>query len=796
MKKSLLLITLLIATVMAVTAIAADLLIMPAPKTLPFKDVESSAWYYGDVKLAYESGLINGKGSTDTFVPNDNMTYAEAVKLAACMHQKYTTGSITLENGNPWYQSYVDYCKENGIITKDYDYTQNATRIGYMQIFANALPAEALKSINIVPDKYIPDVKMTEEGASSVYKLYKAGILAGVDAEHNCSPDSNIKRSEVATILARMMNEDRRVSVGLPKEKENEVTFAFFSDVHNSKNDFENTMDTIFKLTDDAEDLDGLVLVGDIVYLATNDSLPGASTYSMIKSNEKFVKIMNENKLVYAMGNHEFPLNATDDEKSTLSKDVFTREMGMEPERHTVLSGYHFITAGPKSYANDLTPEQEKYIIDNVTEALAADENKPVFLIIHQPIDGTLYGSRSQTKYSAQLEEFLKAQPRLVVFSAHMHYPSSNPQTIYQVPGGATFVYTSSIMGGNGTKGLYGNERHKNWPCQAILTRINTETNVVTLKRFYVSSGVPTYLEGGDWVLNIPEMMKDGADKKIDTENVYRYTDERKNLSKPSTFREGDVVTVSEITPNSATLSVPLPQLGSEDENSYIEYFKIEVFNKTKNEAMPLKKVVTDYFLKTKGTTFNYSLLDIAPETDYKVTLTPVTVWNVDGQPISVEFSTPAPKFRDVALNEDNSVSYNVYESRLMGTYTKYNEYIHIGAGSTASSRYIVEITKPGKYRIFVSASAGGTSSMALTVASCDVEYSEKSDGTEKVTVTNEVDILNDTVEVNTGNINTFKEIVCADVEFKEAGEYIVRFKKTKTPYTIGLKGIEVTEIK
>ena len=85
---------------------------------IPFTDVPSNAWYYNDVVRAYETGLVNGLTDT-TFGPDSNMTYAQAVKLAACMHQKDATGSITLENGSPWYASYVDYAKNNGIITKE-----------------------------------------------------------------------------------------------------------------------------------------------------------------------------------------------------------------------------------------------------------------------------------------------------------------------------------------------------------------------------------------------------------------------------------------------------------------------------------------------------------------------------------------------------------------------------------------------------------------------------------------------------------------------------------------------------
>lgn len=795
MKKLISIIALLLALIMSLTAVADTLLIMPSPSALPFKDVSESAWYYADVKSAYESGLINGKGSTDTYKPDDNMTYAEAAKLAACMHQSYTEGKVTLENGSPWYQTFVDYCKEKGIIKKDYDYSANATRAGYMEIFVNALPAEALKQINIIPDNYIPDVSSSAEFAPAVYKFYEAGIVAGVDADNNCSPRSNIKRSEVATILARMMNEERRVSVGFPKEKENELTFGLFADVHNVKADFENVINTIFALSDDGSELDGLALVGDVAYLSTNSSIPSASTYSMIKSNAKFTRMLDANRVAYAMGNHEFPLHATDKEKCDLSKQVFETEMGFAPERDLVIDGYHFIAAGPDTYENKLNAAQENYIIETVTKALDDGTDKPVFLLIHQPIDNTLFGTTGADKYSTRLEEFLKAEPRLIVFSAHMHYPLSDPQSIYQVPGGATFVYTSSIMGGNGAKPPYVTERHREWPSQAMMIKLDTETNVVTLKRFYASSGKPVYLEGGDWTLDIPAMIAESGKKNPNTTEVYKYTYDRASLSKPADFPDGTTVSVSDITETSAKVSVPLPTPGAEGEDSYVAYFKMDAVNKKTGETLFNKRVLTDYFLRTKGDSFEYTLLDLPSESDIKLTLTPVTPWKVEGEAITVEFSTLAPKFKAVKLNEENTVRYNVYESRLMGTYTKYTDFLHYAAGTTGSSRYIVDITKPAKYRVFFEGSATGSCELELTIAKADVEYSEKSDGTEKVTITNEVDLLNDVVLVNTGSTNTMKEMIVADVEFEEAGSYIIRFKKKRTPYTVGMKGIRLVEI-
>jgi len=45
--------------------------------------------------------------------------------------------------------------------------------------------------------------------------MYRAGIVQGVDGAHNCNPNANIKRSEVATILTRMMNEGVRISFNM-----------------------------------------------------------------------------------------------------------------------------------------------------------------------------------------------------------------------------------------------------------------------------------------------------------------------------------------------------------------------------------------------------------------------------------------------------------------------------------------------------------------------------------------------------------------------------------------------------
>ncbi|EFM38754.1 hypothetical protein HMPREF0379_1500 [[Eubacterium] yurii subsp. margaretiae ATCC 43715] len=180
---------------------------------LPFTDVPEKAWYYDDVKSAYESDLISGKKPTK-YAPNDNMTAAEAVKLAAAMYKLRNEGSANFATSKPWYKVYVDYARQKALISSDLNWNKNITRAGYMQIFAQILTDEEAKK-NSVADDSIPDVPMTHPNAQAIYKLYRAGIVTGIDERNSCSPGSNIKRSEVAAILIRMMDAKYRVTFSL-----------------------------------------------------------------------------------------------------------------------------------------------------------------------------------------------------------------------------------------------------------------------------------------------------------------------------------------------------------------------------------------------------------------------------------------------------------------------------------------------------------------------------------------------------------------------------------------------------
>lgn len=179
-----------------------------------FNDVSPSKWYADNVKAAFEYGLMNGTGE-DTFNPNGKLSIAETLVLACRLHSTYYGNGVEFTPGDPWYQCYVDYAVDAGIIREgEYgNYTANATRAQFAVLLAASLPRRALQAINQVTA--IPDVPTGAAYYDAVYLLYNAGVLSGSDAYGTFNPTGTITRAEVAAIVTRMADPALRQSVTL-----------------------------------------------------------------------------------------------------------------------------------------------------------------------------------------------------------------------------------------------------------------------------------------------------------------------------------------------------------------------------------------------------------------------------------------------------------------------------------------------------------------------------------------------------------------------------------------------------
>lgn len=179
-----------------------------------YSDVDPSGWAYGAIKTCFETELMQGSGGK--FNPSSNLTVAEALVMADRVHQIYHTGANTLTNGNPWYQTYVDYAVDNGIIRAgDFSaYNVPISRADMAFVFVNALPGKELSQINEFWE--IPDLgDAPSRDRTAIETLYHAGVLTGSDRFGTFKPNANITRAEAAAIISRVAIPAERKQVTL-----------------------------------------------------------------------------------------------------------------------------------------------------------------------------------------------------------------------------------------------------------------------------------------------------------------------------------------------------------------------------------------------------------------------------------------------------------------------------------------------------------------------------------------------------------------------------------------------------
>ena len=186
------------------------------PEDFPFYDVDSNHWFYEPVKSAWANELIDGV-TARYYMPDNTLTVAQAIKLAAVLHQKQSVGFVTLANGRThWYDNYVNYAVANGLIEAAYQSksaeTMNApvTRAEFVHILSKLLNAERINTVD-----NIPDVKSGDAYAEEIFAFYRAGILTGSDRLGTFHPESSLKRSEAAAILVRLYDASQRQYITL-----------------------------------------------------------------------------------------------------------------------------------------------------------------------------------------------------------------------------------------------------------------------------------------------------------------------------------------------------------------------------------------------------------------------------------------------------------------------------------------------------------------------------------------------------------------------------------------------------
>ena len=222
-----LLLTLVLLTGTAPTAVAEDALSPVRTYQEQFLDVSPSAWYYENVKALYELGLTNGQNTSEQFAPDDNMTVAEALTMSARLRSLYEygdseAGPALYGSSGSWYEPYVAYLQARQIIGQEFDglYLQEATRAQAAHCLAGALPQSLFTAINAdvvtvgyASRSYIRDVTDYTPYQQDILLLYQWGIVSGMDRTGSFHPGESIQRSQAAAMVTRLVNSALRIEL-------------------------------------------------------------------------------------------------------------------------------------------------------------------------------------------------------------------------------------------------------------------------------------------------------------------------------------------------------------------------------------------------------------------------------------------------------------------------------------------------------------------------------------------------------------------------------------------------------
>lgn len=168
--------------------------------------------------------------------------------------------------------------------------------------------------------------------------------------------------------------------------------------------------------------LDAVLIAGDVTDMGTKIAFGSikAATAPVLKDETQFLATVS---------------TSHDDRK--IGKDslkLYKNIMEQENDFHSVINGYHFIGISASVIEGEhYSDYQKKWLIEQLDAAVADDPAKPIFVIQHEHISNTVFGSFDFEGWGMpDFADILKKYPQVVDFSGHSHYPINDPRSIWQ----------------------------------------------------------------------------------------------------------------------------------------------------------------------------------------------------------------------------------------------------------------------------------------------------------------------------------------------------------------------------
>ncbi len=511
--------------------------------------------------------------------------------------------------------------------------------------------------------------------------------------------------------------------------------------------------------------LDGLLLVGDVIYYPSENSDPTDPTpYNLLYDAITAGGLTKEDVFAYAMGNHEFPQNNNTDAVSAAAIQTFETQTGFSMNHVAEKNGFTFIVGGADNYSGTYSNDTQTWMMNEIDKAIAKDatndvdgkfdagvipdSKKPVFVVMHHPVDGTLFAN-SSNKYNDTFEAFLKTRPQVVNITAHWHAPAQLPDNMWQ--DGYT-AFQAPLVGGGYLEEVGAiSTGSKSGFSQGSMMEI--KDNVVSFYKMDYMTG--EYI-GEPWIVDVPAIVADrlDADSTNDKAHMLYSADKYENLNAPA-FPDGAEVTlqvagdtVSVTYPNNATMTATP---GKALQDDFVRAHKIEFV--ANGRVMKEAIYMTDFYKaeSARAESFTRVLSGLNPGTQYTANVYPMSPAKALGEPISATFETEALSFSNRAVRyefeegctKNSSIIKNTsYASGGKILYSAYqNDFVsgaliypteHRGDGvqETYTDSFTVTVPYTGSYDVYAAISDYGGNWVSKAEVLIDEDVVIDGDGT------------------------------------------------------------------
>lgn len=155
----------------------------------PFKDVNTTSWYFNYMIHLYEAGVISGTSAT-TYTPDAKLSWAAALKLLLVSHGDLKAADAT---GADWSKNVIAKAAELGLVAADLDGTKAISRLEFCQVAAKLNKLAESKT----------ESKFTDCTDGYVMALVDAKVINGM-TETTFEPDASLTRAQIAKIIYQL----------------------------------------------------------------------------------------------------------------------------------------------------------------------------------------------------------------------------------------------------------------------------------------------------------------------------------------------------------------------------------------------------------------------------------------------------------------------------------------------------------------------------------------------------------------------------------------------------------------